>query len=150
MLRACWVVHSAVGWAVTPRRCTRRLAISITNSTYRRRKVMVSMWKKSVANSPDACARRNVRQFLARSLASEPGRRRFRAYYEMHGSTAMDRVPALIPQVYLHHDPYTPRSRGNVPGPLPRQRMDFLMLLPQDQRIVIEVDGKQHYADETG
>lgn len=35
-------------------------------------------------------------------------------------------------------------------GPLLRQRMDFLMLLPQDQRIVIEIDGKQHYANEAG
>ena len=32
-LRACWVVHAAVGWAVTPRMCTRRVAISMTNST---------------------------------------------------------------------------------------------------------------------
>lgn len=30
--------------------------------------------------------------------------------------------------------------------PLPRQRMDFLMLLPQRQRVVIEVDGKQHFS----
>ena len=32
-LRACWVVQPAVGWAVTPRICTRRVAISMTNST---------------------------------------------------------------------------------------------------------------------
>ena len=32
-LRACWVTHAAVGWAVTPRMCTRRVAISMTNST---------------------------------------------------------------------------------------------------------------------
>ena len=25
--------------------------------------------------------------------------------------------------------------------------MDFLLLLPHRQRVVIEVDGKQHYAD---
>ncbi|WP_433530971.1 hypothetical protein ACQPYA_02245 [Micromonospora sp. CA-263727] len=87
---------------------------------------------------------------LARSLASEPERRFFRAYHDLHGPHDMDRVPALIPQVYLHYDPYTQRSRQATPGPLPRQRMDFLMLLPQDQRIVIEIDGKQHYADETG
>jgi very-short-patch-repair endonuclease len=28
--------------------------------------------------------------------------------------------------------------------------MDFLLLLPQRIRVVIECDGKQHYADETG
>src|SRR4051812_40145273 len=41
-LRPCWVIHSAVGWAVTPRICTRRVAISITTSTYSRRRVIVS------------------------------------------------------------------------------------------------------------
>lgn len=87
---------------------------------------------------------------LARSLASEPERRFFRAYHELHGLHDMDRVPALIPQVYLHYDPYTQRSRLDRPGPLSRQRMDFLMLLPLDQRIVIEIDGKQHYSDDTG
>ena len=30
---------------------------------------------------------------------------------------------------------------------LPRQRMDFLLLLSPFERIVIEVDGKQHYSD---
>jgi very-short-patch-repair endonuclease len=28
--------------------------------------------------------------------------------------------------------------------------MDFLLLLPQGVRIVIEVDGKHHYADDAG
>jgi hypothetical protein len=27
-----------------------------------------------------------------------------------------------------------------------RERMDFLLLLPRGERIVLEVDGKQHYA----
>jgi very-short-patch-repair endonuclease len=31
--------------------------------------------------------------------------------------------------------------------PLPRQRMDFLLLLPGCQRIVIEVDGKHHFTE---
>jgi very-short-patch-repair endonuclease len=55
----------------------------------------------------------------------------------------------LIPQVYLHYDPYTAVKR-RVPGPLSRQRMDFLLLLPHHIRIVIECDGKQHYADDNG
>lgn len=29
---------------------------------------------------------------------------------------------------------------------LPRQRMDFLLLFSNQQRIVIELDGKQHYS----
>ena len=28
--------------------------------------------------------------------------------------------------------------------------MDFLLLLPGSVRVVLEVDGKQHYSDETG
>lgn len=52
--------------------------------------------------------------------------------------------PALIPQVYLHYDPYTRRT-GAV---LTRQRMDFLLLLPGRRRVVLELDGIQHYADE--
>lgn len=42
--------------------------------------------------------------------------------------------------------PYTVSER-NGQKVLPRQRMDFLLLLPSSQRVVIEVDGKQHYAN---
>ena len=65
----------------------------------------------------------------------------FRTYAGLYGTRGFD-VPALIPQVYLHYDPYT-RFAG---GTLPRQRMDFLLLLPGRRRIVLEVDGKQHYS----
>lgn len=59
-------------------------------------------------------------------------------------------IPALIPQVYLHFDPATQsarRSAGQSGGPLARQRMDFLILFSSRHRVVLEVDGKQHYAD---
>ncbi|MCW2835118.1 MAG: hypothetical protein JWN68_3071 [Nocardioides sp.] len=57
-------------------------------------------------------------------------------------------IPALIPQVYLHFDPVTQRARRAAANgsPLARQRMDFLLLFSDRQRVVIEVDGKQHYA----
>ena len=57
-------------------------------------------------------------------------------------------IPALIPQVYLHYDPYDQRTRrASAAGtPLARQRMDFLLLFSDRRRVVIEVDGKQHYA----
>lgn len=54
-------------------------------------------------------------------------------------------LPALVPQVYLHYDPYT-LARRRKPGPLARQRMDFLMLLRGRRRVVIEIDGIHHYA----
>lgn len=88
---------------------------------------------------------------LNRSLDSEVERRLFHTYAEFYRNPEdFGRAPALIPQVYLHYDPYT-RARASVrPGQLIRQRMDFLLLLPENQRIVIEVDGQQHYADDDG
>lgn len=59
-------------------------------------------------------------------------------------------IPALIPQVYLHFDPATQsarRSASQSGGPLARQRMDFLILFSSRHRVVLEVDGKQHYAN---
>ncbi|MBY9074233.1 DUF559 domain-containing protein [Nocardioides sp. WL0053] len=81
------------------------------------------------------------------SLASPAERVVFDAYAGRYKSS-FD-VPALIPQVYLHYDPYDQRTRrGLVSGtPLARQRMDFLLLFSDRQRVVIEVDGKQHYAE---
>ncbi len=52
----------------------------------------------------------------------------------------------LLPEVWLHWDPKTARERGAAA--LARFRMDFLLLLPGDARVVIEVDGKHHYADD--
>jgi hypothetical protein len=61
MLRACWVAHSPVGFAVMPARYTCRVAISLNTSTYSRRSSTVSTLKKSQATIPFACARRNSR-----------------------------------------------------------------------------------------
>ncbi|AOK06933.1 hypothetical protein LGM90_29145 [Burkholderia sp. AU28942] len=69
----------------------------------------------------------------------------FQGYYERYGKELGDRLPALIPQVYLHYDPYTRRERGDEQF-LARQRMDFLLMLDQGVRIVIEIDGRHHYA----
>ena len=67
--------------------------------------------------------------------------------YAAHG----DDIPALLPQVYLHYDPYTKAHyQPRTSTPLQRQRMDFLLLLPHNARAVIECDGKQHYADDNG
>lgn len=58
-------------------------------------------------------------------------------------------IPALIPQVYLHYDPYDQHHRRTAAAspPLVRQRMDFLLLFSDRRRVVIEVDGKHHYAN---
>jgi very-short-patch-repair endonuclease len=52
--------------------------------------------------------------------------------------------PALLPQVHLHYDPYTRRQRGGE-SELARERMDFLLLLPNKVRVVVEIDGDTHY-----
>lgn len=71
----------------------------------------------------------------------------FEAFYRGFGKSVPD-LPALLPEVWLHWDPKTVRERGV--HALVRFRMDFLLLLPQGGRVVIEVDGREHYADATG
>lgn len=81
---------------------------------------------------------------LAKSLDSDAEKIFFKQYYMLYREK--DKFPALIPQVYLHYDPYTKIARGNNII-FTHQRMDFLMLLPNSIRIIIEIDGKQHYSE---
>lgn len=83
---------------------------------------------------------------LQESLASDAERRLFATYFKAYRSALGEALPALLPQVYLHYDPAVVKTlRHRLP--LPRQRMDFLILLPSRQRIVIEVDGKHHFSE---
>lgn len=70
----------------------------------------------------------------------------FEAYYAHFSRTRADKLPALIPQVYMHYDPRTASERG-ARRVLPRQRMDFLLLLGHGARVVVEVDGRHHFAN---
>ena len=85
---------------------------------------------------------------LQKSLQSEPEKKFFNAYFKIFKNKLGDNLPALLPQVYLHYDPRNRNERG-IPI-FVRQRMDFLILLRNSNRIVIEIDGKQHYSDEVG
>lgn len=69
----------------------------------------------------------------------------FESYYANFARSMGDTLPALLPQVYLHYDPKSAAQRG-ANRVLPRQRMDFLLLLGQGARVVVEVDGKHHFA----
>ncbi len=80
------------------------------------------------------------------SLASDGERNVFSVYYRAFKDLG-DKLPALTPQVYLHYDPYTLAQRGGV-GRLSRQRMDFLLLFSDTGRVVVEVDGSQHFAED--
>ncbi|MDF1631421.1 hypothetical protein [Mycoplana sp. MJR14] len=83
---------------------------------------------------------------LQESLASEAERRLFAGYFKAYRSDLGEVLPALLPQVYLHYDPAVVKTlRHRLP--LPRQRMDFLLLLPGRQRVVVEVDGQHHFAE---
>jgi very-short-patch-repair endonuclease len=87
---------------------------------------------------------------LFQSLDSKPEEVLFKAYCSVYGSTDGNTKPALLPQVYLHYDPYTRAMRQGAETYLQRERMDFLLLFPDRSRVVIEVDGKQHYAEDDG
>ena len=83
---------------------------------------------------------------LLNSLDSKPEQILFKTYYKIYSQELKRKLPALIPQVYLHYDPYSIKKYGIQY--LLRQRMDFLFVLSNSTRIVIEVDGKQHYSDD--
>ncbi|WP_216363025.1 hypothetical protein [Nocardia farcinica] len=115
---------------------------------------LVSWWGDLHGASTTAASGANGAHDLYRRLYLPLGQNSFeqlvfRTYCERYRGDSGSTAPALIPQVYLHLDPFTARERRELgkPGRLKRERMDFLLLLPNRVRIVIEVDGKQHYAD---
>ncbi|MHA4772962.1 hypothetical protein L1085_000440 [Streptomyces sp. MSC1_001] len=97
--------------------------------------------RRSEAPSTPDQSRRELHGRLRRSLSGNGAEELvFDAYVKL----GFD-VPALIPQVYLHYDPYTVTERQGHPV-LTRHRMDFLLLMNHRARAVIEVDGIQHYS----
>ena len=93
---------------------------------------------------------RSLHSRLQRSLGTNGAELRVFGAYARRYRELGPNIPALLPQVYLHYDPYTRAHRGSGLPPLARQRMDFLLLLPNRVRVVIECDGVQHYADGGG
>ncbi len=83
--------------------------------------------------------------FKAAGQKAGPETWMLQAYYELKNELKID-FPALIPQVYLYYDPQTQRERGY--RLFEHQKMDFLMIFSHRDRVVIEIDGKQHYAVE--
>ncbi|EAA5431899.1 hypothetical protein BAT00_004594 [Salmonella enterica subsp. enterica serovar Falkensee] len=88
---------------------------------------------------------RRLQQSLPNS--SPPQKKFFKEFFRQYSSAIYD-LPALLPEVWLHWDPKTVSERGA--GALLNHRMDFLLLMPDGGRVVIEIDGIQHYSDETG
>ncbi len=114
---------------------------------------LVIWWAKTATEDPQGPdVRRTLGQRLLKSLGSEVEKHLFAAYFRRFQPVLGNRLPALVPQVYLHYDPATLSqlwTRGEDRRFL-TQRMDFLLLLPERVRVVLEVDGKQHYSDGEG
>jgi hypothetical protein len=105
--------------------------------------------REQLAGWSDVEVSRSLYARLDRSMANDAERRVLRAYAQRYVRLGPD-IPALLPQVYLHYDPYSRAQYAPGLPPLARYRMDFLLLMPNRARVVIEVDGVQHYADASG
>lgn len=108
-------------------------------------RVLVNSLMPEEAATSALDAARSLHRRLAECLGSEPERLVFHTYAQRYREFGFDQ-PALLPQVWLHYDPRSARSRGGRPA-VTRQRMDFLLLLPRRRRVVIEIDGNQHYSE---
>lgn len=82
--------------------------------------------------------------FMQQALGSMPEKLFFNSYLALAEQYA-ERIPALFPQVWLYYDPKLEKDR--IKKIYEHQRMDFLMLFSESERVVIEIDGIQHYAD---
>ena len=102
-------------------------------------------WWRGRATTPTHEPARALGQRLHASLASDAERNLFESYFKLYRRRLGVALPALVPQVYLHYDPAIVKSLRRRAA-LPRQRMDFLLLLPNHQRVVIEVDGAHHFS----
>lgn len=78
-------------------------------------------------------------------LDSEPERIFYKAYISYLKKHTKN-IPALLPQVYMYYDPKTKSQRDWQI--FEHQKMDFMMIISPSQRIVFEIDGSQHYAED--
>ena len=105
--------------------------------------------RQGMAGEPEHDIYLSLHERFDQSLGDNDAERRILRAYAQRYVQFGPHIAALIPQAYLCYDPYTATQRRS-PSPLPRQRMDFLMLLPHRVRVVIECDGQQHYAGRDG
>ena len=116
-------------------------------------KDLVVWWREHPGNErlDETALKNNLYDRLMLSMTKSPPEKLLFHTYMHHFTRELgDALPALIPQVYLHYDPYTIKQLAEGKPRLPRQRMDFLLLFSNQVRVVIEVDGQQHYAEKNG
>jgi hypothetical protein len=103
-------------------------------------------WRDTNRLENDEQSKNELYARLLQSLPkSSPPQERFFVSYFTTFKKQVPMLPALLPEVWLHWDAKTVHERGV--NALRRSRMDFLLLLPNDVRVVIEIDGKEHYAN---
>ena len=111
---------------------------------------LVCWWKRYTGkiNLPGEQSAEELYNRLRQSISpdSPPEKIFWETYFKEFCCNVNSRFPALIPQVYFHYDPKTSKELYGEKR-LVRQRMDFLLLLPYKARIVIEIDGIQHYSE---
>jgi very-short-patch-repair endonuclease len=110
-------------------------------------------WKETRQITDDVRAKKALYQRLKECLPArlvEGEKKRYPAqenlfelYYDLHARDVPG-LPALLPEVWVHWDPKTMHARGDTA--MTHHRMDFLLLLPGGHRVVLEVDGIQHYS----
>lgn len=106
---------------------------------------LIDWWKNKNVNlfSEDIKYEGHLYKRLEKTL-NEPEKILFFNYFKVFKNLLQEKLPALIPQVYLHYDPKTIKELSGVKR-VPQQRIDFLLLFPNNIRIILEIDGKQHY-----
>ncbi|WP_330323441.1 hypothetical protein [Streptomyces anulatus] len=112
-------------------------------------KHLLSWWQET-RNIPDQdqAARALYSRMEASLPPNSPGQKNLFWHYHHANRDRLNDVPALLPEIWLHWDPKTLRQRGA--HAMQNLRMDFLMLLPGTRRVVLEVDGMQHYTRNGG
>lgn len=110
---------------------------------------LLSWWQESRDITDQEQAARALYSRMEASLPPKsPGQKNLFWHYHHANRDHLNDVPALLPEIWLHWDPKTIRERGA--HAMQNLRMDFLMLLPGTRRVVLEVDGMQHYTRNEG
>ncbi|NFB73488.1 DUF559 domain-containing protein [Clostridium butyricum] len=109
---------------------------------------LVEWWRmvNSLEDVQEIESEKSLYKRLEDSLSDGPEKEFFFLYYKYYKNLLQKQLPVLIPQVYLHYDPLTIKQL-NGQKRLIHQRIDFLILFSDKDRVVIEIDGKQHYSE---
>ncbi|MGX1885528.1 DUF559 domain-containing protein [Streptomyces sp. NPDC055287] len=110
---------------------------------------LLSWWQETRNIKNTETASHSLYRRMQASLPRESAGRKnlFWLYHNLYKSQLHD-VPALLPEIWVHWDPKTVRERRE--RAMQNLRMDFLMLLPANRRVVMEVDGMQHCTRDGG